>query len=243
MKYQCTKYTFIGGEIMRRVICLLVLVGIFLINGCLTSPKKRAVNYLEATKDDYIQKVEIDHEPFEPRIKFSTYWAFKEDSILSPDPQIFSRGYIHRETRVKTYQVYAVLRYRGPRWAYYNTVSYKIFGSYKDKKCPECSDDAKFKIVELVSVERDVVSCYARSGNCTYEEHVLFYLSEEEMKSIHNGYKKVDVSSYENTRDMRNTARANALVAVFRSNKRGPIKGAIMFSELAALYEVMQNYK
>ena len=83
---------------------------------------------------------------------------------------LFLRGYVDKKSGVVTYQVYAVLVWQGSGWPFFKQVNVALPSGTQS--------------FELSRVASDVDCSGSRYGGCTYFEHVLFTLNDEQLRSI-----------------------------------------------------------
>ncbi len=83
----------------------------------------------------------------------------------------YLRGMIDRKTDQKTFQVYALITYRG-NWRFYQSASYQTSGGPRS--------------VPLVQIGKESDNCAV--GECIYTERVAFPIEEEMLRQLASGY-------------------------------------------------------
>ena len=112
--------------------------------------------------------VQIKDDSLERFASFSTADVKKRKLFSSADAFGFLRAKLDKSNGEAGYHVYTVIEYERD-WRFYERVNYSLGGDLK-------TDD-------LNKISRDVYSCRAW---CSYSEHVSFFLTEEQAKTVAN---------------------------------------------------------
>ena len=137
------------------------------------SAKNRQLERLLAmTPEAFESSAEVKDDRLETVAEVNTLKGFqwKQGLLGIVWDDLFLRGYVDKKTGLVTHQVYASLVWQGSGWPFFRQVNMALPSGTQS--------------FELSRIASDVDCSGSRYGGCTYFEHVLFTLTDEQLRSI-----------------------------------------------------------
>lgn len=133
---------------------------------------KQLERLLALTPDGFAATVKVKDDRLETVAEINTLEGFqhKQGLLGIVWDDVFMRGYIDKKTGKVTNQIYAVLVWQGSGWPFFRTVNVAL--------------PSGTEAFELTRVGSNVDCSGSRYLGCTYTEHVIFALNNEQVQSI-----------------------------------------------------------
>lgn len=200
---------------MRYV--LVFLLSVVFCTSAFGARKSQVERALELPVGHFKETMRIDDDPLETVATFSTADGFKATQGLLRVvwSDAFLRGFIDKQTGLKHYQVYVVLRHTNGDWHWPYQANY----------------GRPLRTTEARRIGSDVdCSVSGVYGSCKYEEHAVFDVDEEELRRVQRDATPQDFTTK---------------VWGFKlKNKSGnDYDDGLLLAEIVALLEVMDSYE
>jgi len=153
--------------------------------------------------------------------EFSTLNGYRPEKYMGvPWLDSFLIGYLDNQTGKRSYQIYQFISYQGRSWRLYDRVAYRTPDGTTSKP--------------LTRLHRELLDCGSSRG-CTYEEHVVFDIDKDLMKTI------ADIAP-ETQGKTDGSGKITAFLYQLYPEKGHPIKYWLLPEEAAGLLEKMDEY-